>query len=81
MDKIKEKVAVCSEYVETTICEYLGFKTVFSRWMPEQVSRDQNCWSIMCEVPVQCCWEDEITLLKEQRVIRCVDKSKRIILQ
>jgi hypothetical protein len=48
MDKIKEKgeqvtkknKAVCNEFVETIICEYLGFKTVFSRWMPEQVSRD-----------------------------------------
>jgi hypothetical protein len=36
----KIKVAACNEFVETVICEYLGFKTVFSRWMPEQVSRD-----------------------------------------
>ena len=41
------KVAVCNEFVETIICEYVGFKTVFIRWMPEQVSRDQNCWSIV----------------------------------
>jgi ribonucleotide reductase alpha subunit len=25
------KVAVCNEFVETIICEYLEFKTVFSR--------------------------------------------------
>jgi len=31
------KVAVCIEVVETIICEYHEFKTVFSRWM-------QNRW-------------------------------------
>ena len=54
------KVAVCNEFVETIICEYLGFKTVFSRWMPEQVS-GALCVKYLCsaagkmEAP---CWRN-----------------------